>query len=206
MAIKNDVESGTMSLRGVFGDYFEGVMAEDFHDALAEHNGDEITIMLESPGGVVSEGLSIYNSLMNYPGKVTIHVDTMAASIASVIACAADNLIMNSNAQLMIHNAWTVAMGNASDLKGIVEQLEMLDGMIADIYVERTGASKEELKAMMDKETYLPAEDAVALGFADSIHKVERKRKDEKAKAFAIAPCVIAAKAKAASLKMRLSM
>jgi len=206
MAIKNNVEAGTMSLRGVIGDYFEGAMAEDFHDALAEHNGSPVTIMLDSPGGVVSEGLSIYNSLMNYPGEVTIHVDTMAASIASVIACAADNLIMNSNSQLMIHNAWTIAMGNASDLKGVVEQLEMLDGLIADIYVERTGASKAELQEMMDKETYLSAEDAVAMGFADSVHKLERKRSDEKAKAFAIAPCVIAAKAKAASLKMRLSM
>ena len=190
----------------MIGDFEEGTSAQGFHDALQDHNGADVTLLLDSPGGVVSDGLSIYNALMQYSGKVTVHVDTMAASIASVIACAADNLIMNSNAQFMIHKAWTVAMGNSTDFRGLIEQLDSLDGMIADVYVERTGAEKAELLEMMEKETYLSAEDAYAMGFANEINQIKKERKAEKAKAFAMAPCVIANKAKAISLKMRLSL
>ena len=206
MGLVNNTESGSMSIRGAIGDFEEGISSQSFHDALQDHNGADVTLMLDSPGGVVSDGLSIYNALMQYSGKVTVHIDTMAASIASVIACAADHVVMNSNAQFMIHKAWTVAMGNSTDFRGLIEQLDSLDGMIADVYVERTGAEKAELLEMMEKESYLSAEDAFAMGFADEINYIKKERKSEKAKAFAMAPCVIANKAKAISLKMRLSL
>jgi ATP-dependent Clp protease protease subunit len=206
MGLSNKAESGTMDIRGVIGDFEGGVPAQDFHDALQEHNGKDLTIMLDSVGGVVSDGLSIYNAIMQYSGKVTVHVDTMAASIASVIACAADHVVINSNAQFMIHKAWTVAMGNSTDFRGLIEQLDSLDGMIADIYVEKTGASRDELMEMMEKETYLSAEDSVALGLADEVNYIKKERNQDKPKAFAMAPCVIAAKAKAKSLKMKLSL
>ncbi len=206
MGLVNNTESGSMSIRGAIGDFEEGVSSQSFHDALQDHNGADVTLMLDSPGGVVSDGLSIYNALMQYSGKVTVHIDTMAASIASVIACAADHVVMNSNAQFMIHKAWTVAMGNSTDFRGLIEQLDSLDGMIADVYVERTGAEKAELLELMENESYLSAEDAFAMGFADEINYIKKERKAEKAKAFAMAPCVIANKAKAISLKMRLSL
>lgn len=206
MGLANNTENGSMSIRGAIGDFEEGISAQSFHDALQDHNGADVTIMLDSPGGVVSDGLSIYNALMQYSGKVTVHIDTMAASIASVIACAADHVVINSNAQFMIHKAWTVAMGNSTDFRGLIDQLDSLDGMIADVYVERTGAEKAELLEMMEKESYLSAEDAYAMGFADEINEIKKERKAEKAKAFAMAPCVIANKAKAISLKMRLSL
>lgn len=206
MALVNKVDSNAIDMRGPIGDFEGGIDAQGFHDALQEHNGADVTLMLDSPGGVVSDGLSIYNALMQYSGKVTVHVDTMAASIASVIACAADHVVINSNAQFMIHKAWTVAMGNSTDFRGLIEQLDQLDGMIADVYVERTGASRDELMDMMEKETYLSAQDAVAIGFADEINEIKKERKAGKAKAFAMAPCVIANKAKAIGLKMRLTL
>lgn len=206
MALVNKVDSNAIDMRGPIGDFEGGIDAQGFHDALQEHNGADVTLMLDSPGGVVSDGLSIYNALMQYSGKVTIHVDTMAASIASVIACAADHVVINSNAQFMIHKAWTVAMGNSTDFRGLIEQLDQLDGMIADVYVERTGASRDELMDMMEKETYLSAQDAVAIGFADEVNEIKKERNAEKTKVFAIAPCVIANRAKAKSLKMRLTL
>lgn len=206
MALVNKIDSNSIDMRGPIGDFEGGIDAQSFHDALNEHNGADVTLMLDSPGGVVSDGLSIYNALMQYSGKVTVHIDTMAASIASVIACAADHVIINSNAQFMIHKAWTVAMGNSTDFRGLIEQLDSLDGMIADVYVERTGASRDELMDMMEKETYLSAEDAVAIGFADEVNYIKKERKERKTKALALAPCVIEARAKAISLKMRLSL
>ena len=206
MALVNKIDSNSIDMRGPIGDFEGGIDAQSFHDALNEHNGADVTLMLDSPGGVVSDGLSIYNALMQYSGKVTVHIDTMAASIASVIACAADHVVINSNAQFMIHKAWTVAMGNSTDFRGLIEQLDSLDGMIADVYVERTGASREELMDMMEKETYLSAEDAVAIGFADEVNYIKKERKERKTKALALAPCVIEARAKAISLKMRLSL
>jgi len=206
MALVNRTESSSIDMRGPIGEFEGGIDAQSFHDALNEHNGADVTLMLDSPGGVVSDGLSIYNALMQYSGKVTVHIDTMAASIASVIACAADHVVINSNAQFMIHKAWTVAMGNSTDFRGLIEQLDSLDGMIADVYVERTGASRDELMDMMEKETYLSADDAVAIGFADEVNYIKKERKQEKTKALALAPCVIEARAKALSLKMRLSL
>lgn len=206
MALVNKTKSASIDMRGPIGDFEGGIAAQDFHDALQEHNGADVTLMLDSPGGVVSDGLSIYNALMQYSGKVTIQIDTMAASIASVIACAADHVIINSNAQFMIHKAWTVAMGNSTDFRGLIEQLDQLDGMIADVYVERTGASRDELLNMMEEETYLSASDALAIGFADEVNEIKKDRKPVENKAFAMAPCVIANRAKAKSLKMRLTL
>lgn len=206
MALVNKLEAGSIDMRGPIGDFEGGIDAQSFHDALQEHNGADVTLVLDSPGGVVSDGLSIYNALMQYSGKVTVQIDTIAASIASVIACAADHVIINSNAQFMIHKAWTVAMGNSTDFRGLIEQLDHLDGLIADVYVERTGASRDELMDMMEKETFLSAEDAVAIGFADEVNEIKKERNLVKPRALAIAPCVLAAKAKAKSLKMRLSL
>ena len=206
--IKNDVKAATMSLRGPVGDFGDelGFGADKFLSALAEHNGADLTISLDSPGGVVSEGLSIYNALVQHEGVVTVHVDTIAASIATVICCAADSVVINSNAQYMVHLPWAVAMGNSVEFRGLVDQLEVLDNMLAEVYSEKTGLETEELMDMMKNETFLTAKDALSLGFADSIHEIKKNRATKNPKALAISPCVIAASAKAKSLKMRLSL
>ena len=203
---KNDLENGVMTVRGAIGPFEDGISADQFLDALQEHNGADVKIELDSPGGSVSDGMSIYNALMQYSGKVTVQIDTIAASIASVIACAADEAIMNSNAQFMIHNAWCVAMGNAKEFRGLIEQLDVLDAMICDVYVERTNAEFAELKEMMDNETFLTAKQALALGFVDSINEIKKSRKKDDKYALAMAPCVVSAKAKAMKMKLRASL
>jgi ATP-dependent protease ClpP protease subunit len=194
-----------MVVRGIIGEYEDGISFEAFSDALDSHQGRDLTIKLDSPGGVVSDGLAIYNAIMAYEGRVTVHIDTMAGSIASVIACAADEVIMNSNAQFMIHRAWTVAMGNSGDLRQVVDQLDSLDAILADIYVEKAGSDRDHWMSLMEAETYMSAEMAKEYGFADSVHQVEKKRKP-KAEAVAIQSCVIQAKARAKFLKMIASL
>lgn len=202
MKFESNPQNGTMVLRGVIGAVEDGISYEDFSKALAEHSGQDLTINLDSPGGVVSDGLAIYNELMAYPGKVTVKINTIAASIASIIACGADEVIINSNAQIMIHRAWTVAMGNSGDLRGVVDQLDAMDSILADIYVEKAGKSRDYWMSMMEAETYMSADSAIEYGLADYIHEVKRNRAPEASRPLALAPCVIKAKARAISMKM----
>lgn len=210
MRLETDPENKTIQMRGPIGNFDGGISADDFRDCLREHEGSDVTIYLDSQGGSVSDGLAMYNAIMQHDGEVTIHIDTIAASIATVIASAASKVIINSNAKYMIHRCWTQAMGNCKDFRSTADVMEMMDGDIADTYAERTGKGKEELLAMMDAETWMDAEEALAQGFVDSIYKVERKSKVkaevEAPAVLALSPLAVSAKAKAVArrLKMRL--
>ncbi len=208
MRLETNPEAKTITMRGPIGDFEGGISADDFRDCLKEHAGADVTIQLQSEGGSVNDGLSMYNAIMQHEGKVTIHIDTLAASIATVIACAADEVIMSSNAKYMIHRCWTVAMGNCKDFRSTADVMEMLDQDIADSYVDRTQKPKAEIIEMMDAETWMSAEDALALGFIDSIYKVERKPRAEAEmpEIKAISPFAIAAKARATSRRMKLKI
>jgi len=166
-----------IELKGIVG---ADVMAEDFKNELSQFAGEDVTINMSSEGGSVSEGLEIYNALMAHEGKVTVHVDVLAASIASVIMAAADTVIVNSNAKVMIHRAWTVAMGNSKDFRSTANLLEMLDQDIAEVYAERTGTPADEWLAMMDKETWMTAAQAKESGLADEVYEVKRDRESRK--------------------------
>ena len=169
-----------IEINGAIGDTGDdGLTYEAFAEVLSQNSGD-IEIMLNSGGGVVNDGIRIYNALMEHDGEVTIYVNGIAASIASVIAMAADKLVMYNNAQLMIHKAWTVAMGNSDDFRQIGEVLDQLDGNIADVYAERTGLQRNQILAMMGDETYMSAEKAVELGFADEIKVMKKDRHSAK--------------------------
>ena len=111
MRLETDPKNKTIQMRGPIGDFEGGISADDFRDCLRGHEGSDVTIHLDSEGGVVSEGLAMYNAIMQHDGEVTIHIDTLAASIATVVACAADKVIINSNAKFMVHRCWTMAMG-----------------------------------------------------------------------------------------------
>ena len=176
MIFESNPEAKKITMRGGIGDFENHISADDFIAVLAEHSGD-IEIELDSPGGSVTDGLAIYNAISNYDGKVTVHIDTLAASIATVIACAADYVKMNSNGKFMVHRAWTVAMGNCKEFRSMADLMEMMDGDIADVYAYRTGNDKDELLAMMDKETWLSAEDAAEMGFVDEVVAVNSKEK-----------------------------
>jgi ATP-dependent protease ClpP protease subunit len=194
-------------MRGPVGDFDGGISADDFRDCLNEHAGQDVTIHLDSEGGVVSEGLAMYNAIMQHEGEVTIHIDTLAASIATVVCCAADKVVINSNAKFMVHRCWTVAMGNCKDFRSTADIMEMMDKDIANTYVERTGKDEAEVIAMMDAETWLDAEEALAHGFVHAINKVERKpRAAAEPVAIVVSPFAVAAKAKSTARRMKMNL
>jgi ATP-dependent Clp protease protease subunit len=176
MKLESNPNNGTITARGMIGDFDNAISADDFRAVLDDHAGKDVTIHLNSEGGSVTDGLSIFNAIAQHEGEVTVHVDVLAASIATVICCAADRVVMNSNAKYMVHRCWTAAMGNCRDFRQMADTMEMLDGDIAAVYSDRTGMKPEALLTMMDAETWLTAEDAVALGFVDEVHEVRKEK------------------------------
>ena len=206
MKFETSPEDKTITMRGGIGDFDGHISADDFIDALNQHTGD-ITINLDSPGGSVTDGLAIHNAILNYDGEVTVHVDTLCASIATVVACAADRVVMNSNGKYMIHRAWTVAMGNAKDFRGMADIMEMMDKDIAETYVGKAGGEAEDWLALMDKETWFDAESALQAGLIDEIIEMKKKYKDEEPKASVISPNVqILARETARRIRLRTSI
>lgn len=187
MKFENSPEKKTITMRGGIGEFDNHISADDFIEALNQHEGD-VTIHLDSPGGSVTDGLAIYNAIVNYAGVTTVHIDTLCASIATVIACGADRVLANSNSKYMIHRAWTVAMGNCSDFRSMAEIMEMMDMDIAETYAMKAGGSVEDWLNKMDKETWYDAEAALEAGLVDEIIDMKKKYKDEDAKAVAYAP------------------
>lgn len=129
----------------------------------------DVTVNINSPGGDFFEGLAIFNLLREHPAKVTVKVMGLAASAASVITMAGDEIRMGAGSFLMIHNAWAVAIGNRNDLRAAADVLEPFDGAMADIYAARSGQDRKAVVKMMDAESWLGASDAVAKGFADGV-------------------------------------
>ncbi|HEV7344158.1 MAG TPA: ClpP-like prohead protease/major capsid protein fusion protein [Devosia sp.] len=166
--------NGQLVLFGTIGDVF--LFSEDYFtareviEALAQMSGD-ITVRLNSIGGLADEGTAAYHALRDYPGKVTVIVEGIAASAASLIAMAGDRIVMRKGARMMIHDPaqGTDNRGTAAEHLKTAEQLEKTAGEYADIYATRTGQSKDKAREIMVAETYLTADEAVALGFADEI-------------------------------------
>ncbi|MFE3229333.1 head maturation protease, ClpP-related [Nocardia sp. NPDC059228] len=152
-------------------DSYWGVAAEDFVRELDAIDADEIVVKINSPGGNVFDGLAIMNALIAHPAKVTTSVEGLAASAASFIAMAGDERIMRPGAEMMIHNAWTVAIGSAADLRAAADQLDRTSANLASIYAERSGGEIAEWQAAMDAETWYSADEAVTAGLADRVEK-----------------------------------
>lgn len=128
-----------------------------------------LDIYINSPGGSVMDGQAIYSQLKRHKASKTVHIDGIAASIASVIAMAGDEVVMPNNALIMIHRASGSTWGNASDMRKTADDLDRVDGTIIAAYQAKTGRDPEELIELMDDETWMTAQEAVALGFADRI-------------------------------------
>jgi len=148
-----------------------GAGSKEFLADLGKLSGQHIHLRINSPGGSVVEGTAIYNALRRHEGGLTVHIDALAASMASVIAMAGSPVFMADNALLMIHNPWTVSMGESKDLRKEADLLDKLKVNLRNAYVRKTGINAEEIGAMMDAETWLDAVEAVALGFADAIEE-----------------------------------
>ncbi|HED3137390.1 head maturation protease, ClpP-related [Citrobacter farmeri] len=164
-------DDNTISIFDVIGkDYWdEGVTAKRISGALRSLNGADVTVNINSPGGDMFEGLAIYNLLREYQGKVTVKVLGIAASAASIIAMAGDDIQIGRGAFLMIHNCWVIAVGNRHDFAELAVSLEPFDKAMADIYAARSGLEMETVQKLMDAESYIGGSDAVEKGLADSL-------------------------------------
>ncbi len=166
--------------------YGEGVTASRIAAALRSIGGADVTVNINSPGGDMFEGLAIYNLLREYEGKVTVKVLGLAASAASIIAMAGDDVQIGRGAFLMIHNCWVYAMGNRHDLAQIATDMEPFDKAMNDIYGARTGLDTDAIDAMMDAETYIGGSDAVEKGFADRLLSADEIADDDDSPAAAL--------------------
>ncbi|EOJ6038975.1 head maturation protease, ClpP-related [Cronobacter sakazakii] len=171
----------SISIFDVIGaDYWgEGVTASRIAGALRSLNGEDVTVNINSPGGDMFEGLAIYNLLREYDGKVTVKVLGLAASAASIIAMAGDEVQIGRGAFLMIHNCWVYAMGNRHDLAQIATDMAPFDKAMSDIYQARSGLDAATVDKMMDGETYIGGSEAVEKGFADSLLSADEIADDE---------------------------
>jgi len=152
-----------------------GVNAQDLVADLDGISAPKMRVEINSPGGDVFDGIAIYNALRNHPAHVTTRVDGLAASIASVIAQAGDHRIMMSASQMMIHNAWGLAVGDTNDHADMSELLQQQDAVIAGIYAARSGRDAETFRALMNAETWLTTDRALEEGLADEVVDPERR-------------------------------
>ena len=147
-----------------------GVTAKQFiSDLKALGDVKDITVSINSPGGSVFDGLTIYNALRASGANVTVKVMGIAASIASIIAMAGKKIVMPENSFMMIHNPLNVVKGNADDMREMADILDKVGSSLVATYVARTGKSEEEVKALMDAETLMTATEAKEFGFADEV-------------------------------------
>lgn len=149
------------------------VTPQKFNDELKAlgDDVDEISVRINSNGGSVFAGVAIHSMLKRHKAKITVYVDGIAASIASIIAMAGDEIVMPNGSMLMIHNPWTFAMGNAKEFRKLADDLDEIGGSMMDIYVARTGVDRDELTQLLDDETWMSATTAVEKGFATRVEE-----------------------------------
>lgn len=148
--------------------------ANHFRDVLEAHpDVTQINVYIDSPGGYVNEGVTIYNQLRRHPAHKTVYVDGFACSIASVIAMAGDEVIMGPNTMMMIHNVATETYGNADQLRKTADTLDVMNDASRQAYLDKAGDKlpEDELEQMMNEETWLTAAQCVDLGLADRISR-----------------------------------
>jgi ATP-dependent Clp protease, protease subunit len=151
-----------------------GLTAKTVKQAIdAAGSFNRIAVRINSPGGDAFEGVAIMNLVRAQRKPVDVFVDGIAASAASIIAMAGDTITMGQSAMMMVHNAWTFAMGDADDLRKTAETLDVISASIGDAYVKRTGKTAAEIKTIMDAETWMGAQECVDQGFATGIDEAE---------------------------------
>jgi ATP-dependent Clp protease, protease subunit len=167
----------------------EGVTAKRISAALRSIGARDVIVNMNSPGGDFFEGVSIYNLLREHPHNVTVRVLGVAASAASVIAMAGDEIQVAKAGSLMIHNTMMIAFGNRNALREVAAIMEKFDGVMAELYADRTGLAPDEIEAMLDAETWMTGQEAVDQGFADALlpaDQVKEKKRADVANAAAL--------------------
>ena len=146
-----------------------GFTAKRMSAALRSIGEKPVKVQINSPGGDLFEGISIYNMLRAHKAKVTVEILGWAASAASIIAMAGDEIVMGLGTFMMVHNAWGAVVGNRHDFREAADLFEGFDSAIADIYEARTSASRKDIEKLMDAETFMGPTEAVKHGFADRV-------------------------------------
>lgn len=147
-----------------------GISARRFtEDLISLGNLSHINLHIHSPGGEVFDGIAIYNQLKNHSATITVYIDGLAASMASVIAMVGDTVIMPKNAMMMIHKPWGVSWGDANDMREYADLLDKLENVLIPAYVTKTGKTTDEITAMLEQETWLDGDECVEHGFADKV-------------------------------------
>lgn len=174
---KNDGKKAELLIYGEIGSgWFSEVTAEIINEELKLIGEvEEIDVRLHSPGGSVFEGVAIYSALKNHKAKINVIIDGYCASIATVIAMAGDSIEMGLGTTFMVHNPLTVTQGNADELKKMADTLNILGENMIDIYMTRFKGTREEMKKMMDEETWLDPQSALEKGFINQIGKFKMK-------------------------------
>ncbi len=153
------------------------ITPKQFESELIAGDGD-ITVIIDSPGGDVFATSQIYNMLMDYKGKVTVKIDSLAASAASVIAMAGEEVLVSPLSQIMLHNPITAAVGDTGEMNKAISMLDEIKESLINAYQIKTNLSRAKISKMMDDETWLNAKKAVELGFADKILYTENQTAD----------------------------
>lgn len=167
VATDDDTRTGNLHLYGAIGGYWGGIDAAEMVPAIRDLDVDTLNVYVNSPGGNVYDGIAIRNALRSHKARVIVTVDGLAASAASFIACAGDEVIMAENSEFMIHEAWGLAIGNADDMLAAADDLDRISGNIAEMYAAKAGGDAAAWRALMKAETWYSAAEAVAAGLAD---------------------------------------
>lgn len=181
-SVNDENSEASLTIYGDIGESWwgESTSAKDIEQALKNVSSTTLTVHLNSGGGDVFDGIAIYNQLKNHSAKVIVHVDGLAASAASLIAMAGDEIIMHTGSIMMIHEASTWSWGTKTDMKKTLNALESIDKSIADIYMTRFVGEKSDIEALITAETWLTADEAVQVGLADSVEEKDEEEEREK--------------------------
>ena len=179
--IRDDGGGRVLRLEGPIDEdsiWSDGVTPKQFREELYAEDGD-VTIWINSPGGNVFAAAEVYTMIRDYPGAVTVKIDAIAASAASVVAMAGDRVLVSPVAMMMLHDPMTIAMGNARAMEKAITTLNEVKESILNAYVAKTGLSRNKVAKLMSDETWLNAKKAVELGFADEIMFADKKTETE---------------------------
>lgn len=168
-------------------EWYGGVTAQDLVPKIDQLEADVIHLRINSPGGDVFAAQAIAAALQRHNARVVAHIDGLAASAATAIAVVSDEVLMAEGSMFMIHNAWTIAIGDKNDFLDTAALLEKVDGALAAQYSTRSGKALAEIHALMDAETWFTAEEAVAAGFADALDAAQAEPEKEPAAAWNLA-------------------
>lgn len=160
-----------------------GVTAKGVSEQLKAMRGQPVTVMINSGGGDMFEGIAIYNLLREHDGEVTVKIVSLAASAASVIAMAGDRIEIGAASFIMIHNCWVVAVGNSDDMQATAEWLRPFDAAMAEVYAARTGQPVADCAGWMKAETYMSGAQAIERGFAEALLSSDQLTSDASASA-----------------------